>query len=230
MNFGENKNEYYNEGFVPVEQTKKYLQSKEAAEKIINAYESINEGDFWILKNYNKYKKCMNYTGLIISHNGCLKLNDSLDEELKFKPECVSIDKQGYANSLVYTYCCPEQGIYEVGEASPNNLKAIGYPYAMAFKRLYDRVVLKNSKLAYSGVYSEVEAEEFKQQENKEELGLCTDLELKTFMDYADRIGADWKAIGKKVGATSLKTMTKEQHGKALLLLKETEEANESNQ
>ena len=31
----------------------------------------------------------------------------------------------------------------------------------MAYKRLFDRVVLKNSKLAYAGVYSDNEAEEF---------------------------------------------------------------------
>ena len=34
----------------------------------------------------------------------------------------------------------------------------------MAFKRLFDRVVLKLSKLAYSGVYSDSESDEFKQQ------------------------------------------------------------------
>ena len=38
------------------------------------------------------------------------------------------------------------------------------YPYAMAYKRLFDRVVLKLSKLAYSGIYSDSESEEFSQQ------------------------------------------------------------------
>ena len=42
------------------------------------------------------------------------------------------------------------------------------FPYAMAFKRCFDRVVLKKSKLAYSGIYSEVEADEFKQKEQEE--------------------------------------------------------------
>ena len=35
------------------------------------------------------------------------------------------------------------------------------YPYAMAYKRLFDRVVLKLTKLAFSGIYSDSEAEEF---------------------------------------------------------------------
>ena len=42
------------------------------------------------------------------------------------------------------------------------------YPYAMALKRCFDRVVLKNSKLAYDGVYSDSEADEFKEKINTE--------------------------------------------------------------
>ena len=33
----------------------------------------------------------------------------------------------------------------------------------MAFKRCFDRVVLKNSKIAYSGIYSDSEADDFKE-------------------------------------------------------------------
>ena len=106
----------------------------------------------------------MAYTGLIISHNGCLKINDAL--ESKFDPTCVSVDKDGFGGSLVYTYCNYEQGIYEVGEVSKGNCKN-EYPYAMAFKRLFDRVVLKLSKLAYAGIYSDSEADEFKDPQNE---------------------------------------------------------------
>ena len=35
------------------------------------------------------------------------------------------------------------------------------YPYAMLLKRLHDRVILKNSKMAFDGIYSECESEEF---------------------------------------------------------------------
>lgn len=146
---------------IPVWQTDKYKESRNKAVEIINSgkYE-LSEADFWILMNETKSGK-MAYTGLIISHNGCLKINDKLPKTDKFRPECVSLDKDGYNASLVYTYCCAEQGIFEVGEVNSKNCR-IDYPYAMAFKRMYDRVVLKQSRLAYAGIYSEVEADEFK--------------------------------------------------------------------
>ena len=160
-NFNEKNEEYSSKNGrnIPVWVSPKYEQSREKAIEIIDAYEDITEGDFWILMNETKSGK-MAYTGLIISHNGCLKLNDHLSEDLKFKPSCMSLDKDGYGGSLVYTYVNDKQGLYEVGEVSQGNCKN-SYPYAMALKRCFDRVVLKNSKLAYSGVYSDSEADEF---------------------------------------------------------------------
>ena len=151
---------------IPVWVTQNYEVAKAKAIEIIESKKyGVTEADFWILMNTTKNDK-MAYTGLIISHNGCLKINDSL--ESKFNPECVSIDKDGYKGSLVYTYCNAEQGIFEVGEVSQANCKN-DYPYAMAFKRLFDRVVLKLSKLAYNGIYSDSESEEFSQQLNPDE-------------------------------------------------------------
>lgn len=151
---------------IPVWVTPNYEVAKAKAIEIIESKKyGVTEADFWILMNITKKDK-MAYTGLIISHNGCLKINDSL--ESKFNPECVSIDKDGYKGSLVYTYCNAEQGIFEVGEVSQANCKN-DYPYAMAFKRLFDRVVLKLSKLAYNGIYSDSESEEFSQQLNPDE-------------------------------------------------------------
>lgn len=141
---------------LPVWQNPKYVEAKQKAIELIESKKyGLTEGDFWILMNETKTGK-MGYTGLIISHNGCLKINDNLDN--KFKTNCISLDKEGYNNSLVYTYCDDE--VYEVGEVSKENCKN-NYPYAMAFKRCFDRVVLKKSKLAYSGVYSDSEADEF---------------------------------------------------------------------
>lgn len=149
---------------IPVWKTPKYEQSKKKANDLINNGDyGLCEGDFWILMNETKTGK-MQYTGLIISHNACLKINDKLKE--KFKPSCVSVDKDGFNNSLVFTYCNDEQGIYEVGECNASNCKN-EYIYAMAFKRLFDRVVLKLSRIAYDGIYSEVEADEFKQPEQE---------------------------------------------------------------
>jgi hypothetical protein len=163
-NFGEKKTENINGKTLPVEFiTPKY---KEARNKAIELLESdkykgiLKTSDFWILVNTYANKTKAMYSGLIISHDGCLKINDVLDEELKFKPECMTLDKEGYNGSLVFTYNCPKQGIYEVGEVSKDNCKN-DYPYAMALKRCMDRVILKNSKIAYSGIYSDSEADEF---------------------------------------------------------------------
>lgn len=152
---------------IPVWQSPKYLESRKKAKEIIDSGKyGIDEADFWILMNETKSGK-MAYTGLIISHNGCLKVNDGLDN--KFRPECVSINENGWGNSLVYTYNCAEQGLYEVGEVSAKNCK-IDYPYAMALKRMFDRVVLKLSKLAYAGIYGEDEADEFRNPLNETEV------------------------------------------------------------
>lgn len=161
--FGEKTSETRNGTEYPVWQTPKY---KEAKAKAIEAIESdlfkgiLSEADFWILQNMTKTGKIA-YTGLIISHNGCLKINDALPEDKRFKPSCMTLDKEGYNGSLVYSYLNDDQGIYEVGEVSKANCTN-AYPYAMALKRCMDRVILKSSRLAYAGIYSDSEAEEFK--------------------------------------------------------------------
>ena len=164
-NFGEKKNEYNAKLGKEVEvwQSPKYLEAKKKAIETLESpqYKDVlSEGDFWILMNATKSGK-MAYTGLIISHNGCLKINDVLPADKRFKPSCVTLTETGYKGSLVYTYVNDDQGIYEVGEVSDKNCTN-AYPYAMALKRCMDRVILKSSKLAYSGIYSDSEAEEFK--------------------------------------------------------------------
>lgn len=156
--FDEKTAEYSNkqDKEIPVFQSPKYIEAKNKAIELINSNKyDLCEGDFWILMNETKRGKMM-YSGLIISHNGCLKINDKLEN--KFKTNCVTLDKEGYKNSLVYTYI--DEDVYEIGEVNQSNCKN-EYPYAMAFKRCFDRVVLKKSKLAYAGVYSDSEADEF---------------------------------------------------------------------
>lgn len=171
-NFGEKKTENINGKTIPVEFiTPKYKEAKNKAIELLESdkYKGLLEtSDFWILVNTYANKTKAMYSGLIISHDGCLKINDVLDKDLKFKPEYMTIDKDGYNNSLVFTYNCSEQGIYEVGEVNEDNCKN-AYPYAMALKRCMDRVILKNSKIAYSGIYSDSEADEFKKPLEKEE-------------------------------------------------------------
>lgn len=186
--FNEQKEERYKGKNIPVWQSPKYEQSRKKALEIIKEYERIEEADFWILMNTIKGGETMMYSGLIISHNGCLKINDAQSAEKKFKPSCVTFDKEGYNNSLVFTYCNDEQGIYEVGEVSAQNCKN-SYPYAMAYKRLFDRVVLKLCGLAYDGVYSDSEADEFKQRyevpKEYDENAQISPVQAKTIRDMA---------------------------------------------
>ena len=53
---------------------------------------------------------------------------------------------------------------------------------------------------------------------------LATDAEKKVFIDRCKQLGVDYRKIGKQAGATSMSTLTKEQHGKCLIILKEIEE------
>lgn len=164
--FNEKKTEYSKKQGKEIEvwQSPKYLEAKEKAIELINSKKyGLTEGDFWILMNETKTKK-MGYSGLIISHNGCLKINDNQDN--KIDPKGFKVETNGYNNSLVYTYC--DDDVYEVGEVSKDNCTN-AYPYAMAFKRCFDRAVLKKCKLAYAGVYSDSEAEEFNNK-NEEEI------------------------------------------------------------
>ena len=163
--FGEKDTEYSKKDGkeIPVWQSPRYIEAKKSAMEIIKGKKyDLAEGDFWILMNRTSTGK-MGYTGLIISHNGCLKINDKLEN--KVDPRGFSVTKDGYNGSLVYTYC--DDDVYEVGEVSSANCKN-EYPYAMAFKRCFDRVVLKKCKLAYSGIYSDSEADEFKKDDDKD--------------------------------------------------------------
>jgi len=168
--FGEKNEEYSSKQNknIPVYQSEKYKKAKEKALKMINdAKWGLSQADFWILMNETKTGK-MQYTGLIISHTGCLKINDALEQDKRFDPESISIDKEGYENTLVYTYSNKNQGLYEVGEVSKSNCKN-AYPYAMALKRCFDRVVLKNSRLAYESIYSDSEGADIGKEADEEE-------------------------------------------------------------
>ena len=212
--FGEKQEEYdiKTGNNIPVWQSPKYKESKE---KVIEMLESekykdvLKESDFWILMNRTKSGK-MAYTGLIISHNGCLKINDVLEN--KVKPDKFEIDKQGYRDSLVISYV--DEEVCEFGEVSTSNCKN-DYPYAMAFKRCFDRVVLKKSKLAYAGVYSDSEADEFKEKQ-EEELNLLVKLEQLIIESDIDR-----DAMYKKFGVESTADLTDEQKQEAINTINE---------
>mgnify|MGYP003150254633 CR=1 FL=1 len=154
-NFGEKIEEYNpraNDGkgqTVSVWQSPKYIESKKKAVELIESGKyGLQTSDFWILMNGTKSGKMM-YSGLIISHTGCLKINDQLSKEAKFSPSSVNFVKDDDYKCKVMSYINDSQGIYEFGEISPKNCKN-EYPYAMVLKRLMDRVILKNSKIGFA--------------------------------------------------------------------------------
>lgn len=146
-----------------VTQTAKYLKSKAKAIELIESGKyGLEESDFWILQN--AYNDSMLYSGLIITHTGCLKINDALPAASKFNPRCAGEPFYSeYSKGLVINYVDDE--IRVSAEVSETNCKN-GYPYAMLDKRLFDRVVLLKSKISYDGIYSEAESDGFGRKED----------------------------------------------------------------
>ena len=208
-NFGEKEEEQGLE----VWQSPKYRESKKKAIEMIESGKyDLSEADFWILMNKTRSGETMAYTGLIISHNGCLKINDKLDNKVNSK--CFSLDKEGYKNSLVYTYV--DDDTYEVGEFNSDNGKN-NYPYAMAFKRCFDRVVLKKSKLAYAGIYSEAEADEFKEPVEKKATGIAEN--QKTIISKLTE--KSQKSLFDKFGVSNIDELTVEQASEIVKMINE---------
>ena len=156
-------------------QSPKYKDTKAKVIEMLDSgkYKGLTDGHFWILMNQAKVggHDVMAYTGLIISHDGMKIINDNLPVEKKVKAGCFSIPVMSeYKKDCMYMYYQDEETM-EFGEISVDNCKN-SYPYAMLYKRCYDRVVKDKAKMY--GVYSEAEADEFAQKigdddEEKEE-------------------------------------------------------------
>lgn len=108
------------------------------------------------------------FESLIISHDGCRKIAAS--ELLEGK----RIDPKGFASRettvgydvnnrpiicVLYEY--RDDAVFANGESTEQN-NSFGYPYAMAYKRCYDRAVLEKSGLSELGIHSKEESEDFK--------------------------------------------------------------------
>ena len=212
--FGAQKMEYNSKAGANTKtwESPKYLEGKKKAIELIDKTEyGLTEADFWILKTYSA--KTVTYAGLIISHNGCLKINDKLAADAKFVPSCVSWVRNG-AGDLVLQYLNDKQGLLEFGEASIKNCTN-AYPFAMVLKRLQDRVILKNSKIAFSGIMSEVESEEFKRTEREDQEkadNLITDEQIAEL----EALGCDLKRVAAAYKVTDIHEMTSEQAERAI--------------
>lgn len=212
--FGAQKMEYNSKSGANTKtwESPKFLEGKKKAIELIDKTEyGLTEADFWILKTYSA--KTITYAGLIISHNGCLKINDKLAADAKFVPSCVSWVRNG-AGDLVLQYLNDKQGLLEFGEASIKNCTN-AYPFAMVLKRLQDRVILKNSKIAFSGIMSEVESEEFKRTE-REEQEKADNLITEEQIAELEALGCDLKRVAAAYKVTDIREMTSEQAERAI--------------
>lgn len=218
--FGAQKMEYNSKAGANTKtwESPKFLEGKKKAIELIDKTEyGLTEADFWILKTYSA--KTITYAGLIISHNGCLKINDKLASEAKFVPSCVSWVRNG-AGDLVLQYLNDKQGLLEFGEASIKNCTN-AYPFAMVLKRLQDRVILKNSKIAFSGIMSEVESEEFKRTESperpeREEQEKADNLITDEQIAELEALGCDLKRVAAAYKVTDIHEMTSAQAERAI--------------
>jgi len=89
------------------------------------------------------------------------------------KPEVLECNSERRIASLIVTGHMGDKSEWSIGEASPSNNKN-SYPYAMAEKRAKDRVILKLLGL-HGDVYSEDEADSFKEERPKEIIGGTND-------------------------------------------------------
>lgn len=218
--FGAQKMEYNSKAGANTKtwESPKFLEGKKKAIELIDKTEyGLTEADFWILKTYSA--KTVTYAGLIISHNGCLKINDKLAAEAKFVPSCVSWVRNG-AGDLVLQYLNDKQGLLEFGEASIKNCTN-AYPFAMVLKRLQDRVILKNSKIAFSGIMSEGESEECKRPERpesteREERAKAENLITEEQIAELEALGCDLKRVAAAYKVTDIHEMTSAQAERAI--------------
>lgn len=64
-----------------------------------------------------------------------------------------------------------------------------------------------------------------RQDELSDNNNLATEREKTIFLKRCEQLGKDYRAIAKEAGAISMKQMTKEQHGTAMIILKEIEDS-----
>lgn len=165
--FGEQTQEFVQGQAVSVWQSPKFIESRNKACELIDSGKyGLTDGDFWILKNKTKNGK-IGYTGLIVSHTGCLKINEVLRQTNNaYNPSCISeVKVSQYTGGIYMTYCDDE--VFEIAEATKETVKN-AYPLAILLKRLIDRVILKKAKIAFDGLFSEEESDNYRFEEGRD--------------------------------------------------------------
>lgn len=95
---------------------------------------------------------------LVMLHRTCESVAQQLG--IKFDNPQVLL-AEGESVAILVTGHLEGESAWSIGEASPKNNKN-AYPWAMAEKRAKDRVILKLARFNEVGVYSDIEADDFK--------------------------------------------------------------------
>jgi hypothetical protein len=118
--------------------------------QLVDKYK-LTKNDFWEFKRGGQ-------SMWIITHDACEKI--AAQENIQFGAPTIYRD----SNQDVAIVGDAKRGnkvLWSTGEASPKNCKA-QFPWAMAEKRLKDRLILKLISAYEYGVFSESEADAFK--------------------------------------------------------------------
>ena len=116
---------------------------------------NLNKNDFWLHKQSGNY---------IITHNAVEKIASI--EDLQIMHFKVLNSERDFARFLITMVDKTDRKVTTIGEADAKNCVS-GYKGMMAEKRGIDRCVLKLINAYEYGIYSEVEAEDFKKENNK---------------------------------------------------------------
>ena len=111
----------------------------------------LGKGDFWEMKFGGR-------SNWSITHDACEKIAH-IEGIVFHKPEVFRDSNSNIA--MVGEASKGDKVMWTTGEASPTNNK-MSYNWAMCEKRLKDRLTLKMINAYEYGVYSEVEADDFK--------------------------------------------------------------------
>jgi len=95
---------------------------------------------------------------LVMLHRTCESVAQQVG--ITFDPPKV-LFAEGESIAILVNGHVGDESAWSVGEASPKNNKN-AYPWAMAEKRAKDRVILKLARFSEVGVYSDIEADDFK--------------------------------------------------------------------
>ena len=161
------KEGYYKGKYLPIWPGQKFNATRDVARALLKSKEFskvLTKDDFWILTNLHKHyakggiEEKLIYSGIIITHDALVKVNDTLNEDTRFDQKYCSEPipfEYGGNKGLLMTYRDERDGMFEIGEISSENCQS-GYPYAMLLKRTFDRVVRRKAKIL--GIYSDTEA------------------------------------------------------------------------